>query len=231
MTDMRQLLYQARLYTLNYIAFGWMRGVNLTYAHYSRQISSAVASLYNGMITEREFVDLFAEIIPRQLTKAWNEGMRDNGIDPDGDMLEEWQITLDSMILSEFDFVDRFAAVIVKAQSDPEALKALLARGDLWANRYNDVYNESKLATSKGTIKYRWVLGRTEEHCDTCSALNGIVAFSREWEQSRFRPQNPPNKLLECGGWRCDCVMEQTTDRRTANALTKLLDIATRKFT
>jgi hypothetical protein len=226
--DFAQLIYEARLFLLNYLAFGVLRSIHLTYGHYSRQISGAVAMLYNGAMTEAEFVTLFSDIIPQQLRRAWNEGMAENGLDP-GDITEEWQLTLDARILSEFDFVDRFAAAIVAARSDPTALQGLLARGDLWANRYNDVANEARLLTADSKEKYVWRMGATEEHCQTCSALNGIVAFAREWEQARFRPQDPPNDLLECGGWRCDCTLESTTARRTPKALDRLLDIAARK--
>lgn len=205
------------------------RIAKLTYAHYSRQISSAVAGLYNGDMSAAEFVTLFSEIIPTQLRKAWAEGMRENDLDPVDDMLPEWEAQLEAMILNEFEFVDRFAAVIVDARKDPEALRGLLARGDLWANRYNDVLNEAAIRTAKEGTRYVWILGATEEHCQTCAALNGIVAFAREWEQARFRPQEPPNDLLECGGWRCDCSLVQTTQRRTPKAFDKLLGIATGK--
>ena len=28
--------------------------------------------------------------------------------------------------------------------------------------------------------------------------------------RQRFRPQNPPNQMLDCGGWRCQCRLEKT---------------------
>ena len=206
-----------------------------TYDHYLRQIYSLVDGLFDGEISQDDFIDGMAEIIPVQLTKAWNEGMRENGLDPEGDMLEEWQLELDGVILSEFDFVDGFAAAIVdEANKDDPTLDAMHARADLWANRYNDVYSLAKLLTSEGTQKFKWSLGGTEEHCWICQALDGIVAFSREWEQAGFRPQEPPNDLLSltndgekgCGGWRCDCNLEPTNERRTVRALDRLLDIA-----
>lgn len=201
-----------------------------TFEHYLRQIQQAVRGLYMGSISDGDFIGIMAEIIPAQLTKAWNQGMRDNGLDPAYDMLEEWQLELDARILSEYDFVDRFAADILDARetlADGEnRLDGLLARAALWANRYNDIYNWAKMATADGTDKYRWVLGATEEHCYQCGALNGIVAFAREWEQSRFTPQTPPNPMLECGGWRCDCRLEKTTARRSPKALDQLIRIA-----
>lgn len=203
------------------------RIIHLTYEHYSRQISSAVSDLWGGKLTRDQFTSQMADLIFAQLTRAWRQGMRENGLDPDTEMLPEWQDILDGRISSEYNFVDGFADAIVAVQRDEDALQGLLARGDLWANRYNDVYNESKLITGEGTTKFEWVLGATEEHCLTCQALNGIVAFAREWEQSRFKPQDPPNDLLSCGGWRCDCSLNETTKRRSPNALDRLITIAT----
>lgn len=196
-----------------------------TYDHYLRQIKSNVTKLFNDDISKDSFVDTMADIIPQQLTKAWYEGMRANGLDPEYDMLDEWQLILDERILSEFDFVDRFSDDIVAARKS-STLEAMLSRAELWANRYTDLVNEAKLITAEGTTKYKWILGATEDHCRQCLALNGIVAFAREWEQSRFRTQNPPNEMLDCGGWRCTCGLEETTDRRTWGALNRLLNIA-----
>jgi hypothetical protein len=208
-----------------------------TYAHYDRVLRSGVRDLYNGDITESDFVTILQDLIPQQLTRAWHEGMAENGLEPD-EMIPEWEDQLQAMILSEYDYVDGFAAdIAAAAQSDlvlGDSLDGLMSRADLWANRYTDVVNEAKLRTADGKDKFVWNMGATEEHCWICSALNGIVAFAKEWEQSGFRPQEPPNELLSmerggekgCKGWRCDCTLNSTTDRRTNGALDKLLALA-----
>jgi len=60
-----------------------------------------------------------------------------------------------------------------------------------------------------------WVFDDTAEKCDTCLALNGIVAYAWEWETAGFRPQSPPNALLTCGGWHCECELRHTEKRRS----------------
>jgi hypothetical protein len=188
-----------------------------TYDYYSRTIEGYVRDLYRGDIEEGDFVTQMSELIDAQLTRAWHEGMRENELDPVEDMEPEWQSMLDEIILSEYDYVDNFAADIVAARDEQLDWEPLLSRAELWANRYNDVYNTSVVTT--GNQKLIWILGATEEHCDNCAALNGIVAWAEEWEESGVVPQNPPNMYLSCEGWRCDCQLIPTTARHTRNAL------------
>jgi hypothetical protein len=204
---------------------GDLAAVLKTYTHFSRQISQAVRDLFNGGDVG-DFTGTMAEIISVQLPKAWAAGMDENGLSYPDDMIEEWQLQLDGIILSEYNYVDGFAQAIIDARDNPDALPGLIKRGDLWANRYNDVQNQALMMTAGGKDRMVWILGDSEENCPTCSALNGIVAYSREWEQSRFKTQNPPNGMLECGGWQCHCQLLPTNQRRTRNALDRLIEIA-----
>jgi hypothetical protein len=211
------------------------RGAMKSFDDYKGQIYALVTDLFEGVIIESDFVDGMADIIPGNLTDAWNEGMSENGLDPDEDMLPEWQDQIDAMILSEYDYVDGFAAAIAANAGSPEPnLDAVLSRADLWAQRYTDVYNEAKIRTAEKGQRFVWEIGSTEENCWICKALNGIVAFAFEWEEAGFRPQEPPNDLLSmdrggekgCGGWRCDCSLTPTNKRRTQKALDRLMNIA-----
>ncbi len=204
----------------------WLAHTIKSYSEFSGGIEDAITGLHAGSITESLFVDYMAEIISTQLREAWLEGMAANDLAPD-EMIDEWDQTIEAIILNEYEFVDRLAGDIVAVQDDEKALPGLISRGGLWANRYNDVVNLAKLRTSDGTAKFEWILGDSIESCETCPQLDGIVAFSREWEQSRFRPQEPPNDMIDCGGWNCHCRLEPTTKRRSQNALNRLINIAT----
>ena len=118
-----------------------------TYEYYSRTISGLIHDLYRGDIEEGDFVTEMADLIQAQLTRAWNEGMRENDLDPQEDMEPEWQEILDNIILGEYDYVDGFAADIVAARDEQLPWEPLLSRGDIWANRYNDVVNQSVITT------------------------------------------------------------------------------------
>lgn len=192
-----------------------------TYSYYLRTISTLVRQLYGGEISESSFVDRMADLVQAQLIRAWNEGMRENGLDPQEEMKEEWITKRDELILNEYNFVDGFAADIVAGSKEEASIDGFLARAEVWANRYNDVVNISIVTTKEQKLK--WELGATEEHCATCAALNGIVAWASEWELAGVRPQNPPNSSLECGGWRCDCRLTPTTERHTRGAWNRIM--------
>lgn len=55
-------------------------------------------------------------------------------------------------------------------------------------------------------LRLVWRLGNTEEHCTDCATLDGQAMTVSEWRAAGIRPQHPD---LACGGWRCDCRLEE----------------------
>lgn len=194
-----------------------------TLDHFQRVLSAWVYDLWNSEVTEDEFINRLADLVEQQLTRAWREGMSDNGLDPDADMTEEWQEELQNIIAAEYEHVDQFAADIVAGRGG--SVEQFQARARLWANRYTDVVNQAKLATAGKGARMEWVYNPEKEHCDTCAALNGIVAFASEWEELGVHPQSPPNDVLECGGWRCGCSLQGTDKRRSPKAFDLIMNI------
>lgn len=160
----------------------------------------------------------FATVIETQLPEAWYLGMRENGAT---EMLEEWQLELDTIIASERARIPDFAEFIARQAYSYDkpglAMQKIQPRLDLWANRYNDVYNIAISRSADEKTKEIWVFGDTD-HCTSCEKLNGIVAYHREWVEYGLQPQNPPNDKLECGGWRCQCQLVPTDQRVTPKA-------------
>lgn len=222
--------YKAIVYAIKWLA---ERGIK-TAAYMSRVIDALVRDLYNGVIEADEFNTELSDLIENQFRRAFNEGMRNNELDPEKDMTPEWEAEYQRMVTDQYEFIERFSSDIMNGRKynedgtiDPSGKNEFMARADLWSNQYESVVNEAEMITADNKDKFEWIMGATENHCETCSALNGIVAWAEEWEEAGFHPQQPPNELLSCGGWRCDCSLEPTDKRRTANALDTLLDIAT----
>jgi hypothetical protein len=180
---------------------------------WERIIWDDVREFYYEEQSVSDFIDSMTSTIESQLTRAWNEGMRNNGLDPASDMKPEWDAELQAIIDEEYNHVLDFAQAIEDARRDGRPVTQLRSRTELWPARYDDVVNRAMIATKPDDL-FVWVLGATEQHCATCAALNGWIATGAEWEQSGYHPQQPPNDALECGGWRCDCQMQRVDDKQ-----------------
>lgn len=204
-----------------------------TVEYFQRTIERDTRLLYRGEIGQAEFENRLVDLLDQQLDRAWNEGMRANGLDPKQDMIPEYEDRLEEIKLSELDHVPDFSEAIVDAaQRDTEnetpgaSLQGLYVRGSLWSNRYTEVVNESIQMTAPQKQKLVWRYGDTVDHCDQCLALDGVVATAEEWQESGIRPQHPPNDMLECGGWRCQCTLMPTGDPLTPERLEIFASIA-----
>lgn len=164
-----------------------------------------------------EFIDIMASLIQGQINQAYLKAWQEEG---DGTAFPDYLASAaEADILHQYDYVDQYYRDIVDARVDQTPIDPLLSRASLWANRYNESYdNAVHLITLENGGKEEWVLGATEAHCPTCAGLNGIVAYASEWDELGVRPQNGPNPLLVCGGWNCDCERRPTDKRRSPNA-------------
>jgi hypothetical protein len=142
-------------------------------------------------------------------------------------MTDDDRAELKAIIDGEYDQVIKLAEANMESRSGTldEFRQKFRSRIDLWVNRYTDVIGRARVYFG-GKTRLKWTLGKTEEHCETCATLNGVVAFAYEWEQSGIKPQSPPNSMLACSGWNCDCSLEPTDQRRSPNALGTLMNIA-----
>ncbi len=199
-----------------------------TQEHYERQLWKIVQDYFQNKIDAYSYIDQITKVISNQLEKAFNEGARAVDVDP-SEFTSKDLAELTSIINSEYGYVLELATDIENARANgmtiQEFRQAFRNRISLWANRYKDTVNRAKVYFGK-KVKLMWKLGRTKEHCSTCSKLNGMVAWGEEWEESGIHPQEPPNGHLECGGWKCECDLIVTKKRRSPHALTRLQNIA-----
>ena len=194
-----------------------------TYDYFLAQIRGLVRGVYSGTIGG-QFIDTMANLISGQLTQAYQQAFEDEGY-TDFFLPEYLQTSLTEAIAYQYTFVDQYYRDIVDARIDATSIDPLLQRAAMWANRWNEGYNEAvKLITAENGGKMIWQYGEAE-HCDTCRALNGIVASAKEWEAAGVKPQNAPNPLIDCGGWQCKCSLTPTTRRRSPKALDTILNI------
>jgi hypothetical protein len=155
-----------------------------TEAMFLRQLWNYTLTLYRDG-DETAFLDDMIASIRNQLTRAWNEGADAVGVTAE-EYTEQDNASLETIIQKEYDQVISLADAVLNARANlmatPDFRAQFKPRVEMWANRYGDVVNRAK-AHFGGRMKLEWVLGETEEHCETCNRLNGIVAWAKEWRQ------------------------------------------------
>jgi len=185
---------------------------------YRNDLRSVARGYWLGLWTDDQFMDLMFSAIDRGLRSAWMEGAKDIGIAPD-EVTPNEQVMLTSLIFREYSFVSGLATYIFQNNQEISKLtkqnltvtySRIIARVEVWVNRYKDVVNRAKVVSEKNP-KLKWVLGRTKETCETCGKLAGKVRRADWWEEN-VMPQQPPNPALQCQGWKCGCSLEMTTD-------------------
>lgn len=192
-------------------------GERKTYDYFLQVLERLLRSVYAGLLGG-EFIDIMANLIQGQIYQAYEQAWLDDGnLLPMPAYLEE---AAQQAVISQFPFVDQLYRDAVDAKIDGTDIQLLLNRAPLWANRFSEAYNNANaLIVLQTGGKLKWTLGATEEHCSTCSQLDGIVDYAIEWTSRGIHPQGAPNSVLECGGWKCDCSLLPTTERRTRSGL------------
>jgi hypothetical protein len=194
-----------------------------TYDYFLSTLTRMITAVYNGNMGG-DFIDVMANLISGQLTQAFNQAWKDE--ENEGDLPDYLTGPLEEMILSEYDHVDGLYKDTVDARVDKTPIDPLLVRAAMWANRWTDAYNTAvALITKEQGGNMIWKLGETEQHCPECASLNGITARASEWDQLGVHPQQPPNEILTCGGWQCDCSLESTDKRRSPKAYNTIMNI------
>ena len=201
-------------------------GFYKTYDYMLQVIERSVTAVYNGNMGG-EFVDILSDLIKGQLTQAYMQAWEDSG-ETSHELPDYLKSSLEDAIIqnNDADFIYQYFQDVVDARVDGTPIDPLLSRADMWSARYNEAYNAATAAiVAENGGNLEWVFGDTD-HCDTCEKLNGIVAYASEWEAAGFAPQNAPNDMLDCGGWKCQCKLRPTDQRRSPRALETLMNIA-----
>jgi hypothetical protein len=184
-------------------------------------IRAAVRGLWMQALSKDEFMEVMTGLISRELWNAWIEGMDSCGMTV-ADMEPEDRDKIQSETLNQMEYLNGFATdIVVNNKFYGGKLEPLFARAEMWINQYESMKNLAKI-TVCGDQKYIWNLGRTEIHCTSCLRLNGIVKRASVWEEAGIQPQSPPNEMLECGGWLCDCSLDKTSRPCTPGPLPSL---------
>lgn len=168
---------------------------------YRLNVRNAVYGLWRGEYSLQDFVDQMITTIETGFTRAWYEGMRDCGIEPDEITTEE-RIRLIQEINTEYQYVIGFGEDIQRnSRENGKKLAPHVARIPMWVNRYINVRETAKVYACADQ-KLKWVWNPQKEHCADCQMLNGRVHRASVWKASGWEPRS---RNLACGGYKCGC--------------------------
>lgn len=188
-------------------------------SNYQIGLRAGVYGLWSGKIDFDQAFDMVFVAIDRGLPQGWAEGAAECGIKPEEYTPDE-RTKLAQAIANEKNHVFGLLDWVEQnSKANGGKRGTAYSRLDIWINRYRDVVNKAKVSAC-ADMKMRWTLGPTE-HCTTCMKLSGKVKRGSYWN-SHVLPQNPPNGLLECGGWNCQCTLQPTDAKASPGPLPRL---------
>jgi len=158
---------------------------------YRRELRNGVRGLWSGVLDFDQFYETFSLSIRRGFTRAWNEGAAQFGRLP-GEMSPEERVTLERLINREFGFIIGFGEAIEQgSKANGGKLTPLFTRTEKWVNRWNDPFNQGKLAAAENR-KLKWILN-AQESCSSCLKVANKVKLASTWRAHDYRPQHPHN--------------------------------------
>lgn len=109
---------------------------------------------------------------------------------------------------AQFGFADSLFETLraLRREGDFDAAAEATARAENYTRTLDGFYNAVKLRGA-GNAMLTWRLGETEKHCKDCLRLDG-GRHRAPWYISHGYFPRKPGSNTECGGWRCDCMLE-----------------------
>lgn len=184
----------------------FLKGVDRGKADFARGVRSAIYRLWSDRGDMFDFVDGMSSALRRGLTRAWQAGAAEVGIQPD-ELTREEIDALNTLINEQIYYLIPFGQDIVERNKPSGGLlRNVNRRGEMWINRYEDARNQGKIMAA-GNMKMEWVMGPTIEHCQDCLKYNGRVYRASIWNKYNIKPQS---MNLSCHGFKCLCKFVAT---------------------
>ena len=163
---------------------------------YLNSVNASVTAFRNGM--KKAMVEAF--------TPAAESGYESGGGTlPMDEDTNEW---LTSRQSAELGFIDVLFNDLkaLKKQGDFDITSVTFAKANGYAATLDTIYSGAKLRGA-GNKMLTWRFGDTVQHCDTCSSLDG-TRHRAAWFTSRNYIPGGVGSSLDCGGFNCDCSLE-----------------------
>lgn len=133
---------------------------------------------------------------------AFRDGLTRGGYPTDQGLTPDMASAFRAWLSEQSSYVTHFGAEIYQQGITETEVQY---RAQLWTNKSLDSIYYRGLALAAPEKQYRWRLGNTVDHCQTCADNHGQVKTMAEWVEAGL----PRTHALDCGGWNCDCSIEE----------------------
>lgn len=179
--------------------------------NYSEELEAITLRANNGELTQAEFENQLSNMVTLSLMAIYSEMV---GKEPE-DFSEQDQSSLDEYVAVNLESVGQLADDIYSDKyqdtEDRDGVAMLLVRLGLWTMNAYALATLGQVANDANKEKrYKFIIGNTREHCSSCLRLNGQVHTGSEW--SSHPDMLPRSHSLECKGFNCLCLLQETND-------------------
>lgn len=205
---------RARLLDAIELAAAWLdeqvtlKTIGQVVTQYDDKLTNAVYDVWNGHSSAVDLRRAHKAMLKQFAPMIYLEGMHEGGIKED-DIDEKDQADLDEAVndwlSKQVDFVNAFAKDAEAARRNKDERPKILDRVGMWVDSLRSLGDLGKAYALKNE-RGQWILGETEQHCDTCKYLAGLKPHRVSWFVERgYIPRQNGSGKLDCGGWKCDC--------------------------
>lgn len=174
-------------------------------AQYNDAIIQALTTYFEGgNVTAPR--NLFKRAMVTAFGTAFDLGWLDGGQEetPDADA-REWLIARTEQ---ELGYIDGLFANVKQLRKEEgfDFFAWATKRAESYLKSVAGVYNAGVMFAQKNKM-LTWRLGATEQHCSTCASLDG-QRHRASWYAARNYIPRQAGAALDCGGYNCDCRLE-----------------------
>ena len=180
-------------------------------SEYASMLRAGARGLWKGVFSVDQFTSAMMNAIDRGLMAAMAEGLKRCGFLPDEASANELQLLYGEIAENVSRIYDLGAFIEANSEANGGKWASVSSRLDMWVNRYPALVTAISASACRDK-KQQWVLGRTEDHCESCYGFAGRVYRYGTWAANNALPQS---QALCCHGFRCDCSLVDTEARIT----------------
>ena len=178
------------------------RAIQATRLDFEMSFEDVLMGAVTGAIDRRRWSTIVRSQIKKFGAKAYGDGIEDGGADRDELDQNDFD-TLAQLTKQQSEYVTSLGAILYSKEKPAD--RELLSKAGIWFRKSIMPFYHAGLASADKNGMYEWVLGRTEEHCETCATANRQRHRMKAWVGSGILPQNTGFKDILCGGYHCDC--------------------------